>query len=317
MWIQFGYSELMFSLNYQHLRYFWVTAREGTLTSASRRLRLAPSTVSAQIKSLESSLGYPLFERRGRGLVLTERGQVVKQYADDIFALGEEMVDAISRSTGLRHAYRFRVGVGNDLPKLVAWDLLSPALRVDDFPVRLVVHEERADRLVADLAVHQFDLVLTDRPVGLSSDVHAKSILLGESGLSWMAAPALAAQVLHGFPRSLQGAPVLLPEVGSAMRDLIERWFERVGVRPEIVAEFGDSALLKAFGQEGAGVFPVPTIVRSTVESQYRVVAVGDMEDAWQRIYAVVMPSRLANPAVRAVLDGARDNIRFKRSDNA
>jgi LysR family transcriptional activator of nhaA len=301
------------NLNYQHLRYFWVTAREGNLTRAAKLLRLAPSTVSAQIKSLEDAVGHDLFDRRGRGLVLTERGHVVKEYADDIFALGKELVDAVQSETGPRHAYRLRVGVGNDLPKLVAWELLSPALRVEGFPVHLIVHEDRADRLVADLAVHHLDLVLADAPVGLSSDVHADSVLLGESGVTLMASPPLAATVIGGFPDSLNDAPVLLPEVGSAMRGLLEVWFGRRRIRPRIVAEFGDSALLKAFGQEGAGVFPVPTVVREAVEAQYRVVAIGELEDSWERFYAVAMPARMNNPAVEAVLRAAERNIRLHR----
>lgn len=301
-------------LNYQHLRYFWVTAREGNLTRASRLLSLAPSTVSAQIRSLEEAVGHELFDRSGRGLQLTERGQVVKEYADDIFALGQELVDAVRSETGPRHAYRLRVGVGNDLPKLVAWEFLSPALRVEGFPVHLVVHEDRADRLVADLAVHHLDLVLADAPVGLSSDVHAESVLLGSSGVTLMAAPALASRVLAGFPGSLQDAPVLLPEVGSTMRGLLETWFERTRIRPRIVAEFGDSALLKAFGQEGAGVFPVPTVVREAVEAQYRVVSIGELEDTWERFYAVAMPTRMNNPAVDAVLRAAEQNVRLHRT---
>ncbi|MFT4625829.1 MAG: LysR family transcriptional activator of nhaA [Myxococcota bacterium] len=303
-------------LNFQHLRYFWMTAREGHLTRASALLRLSPSTVSAQIKTLEESLGYPLFERRGRGLVLTERGELVKAYADDIFALGQEMVDSVRRATGTRYAYRFRVGVGNDLPKLIAWELLSPALRMDDFPVHLVVHEDRPDRLVADLAVHHLDMVIVDSPVGLSSDVRANSVLLGESTVSLMAAPKVAAQVLRDFPRSLEGAPLLLPEVGSAMRTLLEQWFDRVSIRPHVVAEFGDSALLKAFGQEGAGVFAVPTAIRGAVEAQYNVLTVGELEDAWERVYAVVMPSRMENKAVQAVLAAADKNVRLNRTES-
>jgi LysR family transcriptional regulator, transcriptional activator of nhaA len=289
-------------INYQHLRYFWFTAREGQLTKASRRLNLSPSTVSSQIKTLEHQLGYALFERRGRGLVLTERGELVKAYADEIFALGQEMVEAVRSATALRHAYRFRVGVANDLPKLVAKTLLLPSLHIDDFPVHLVVHEANADRLVADLAVHHLDLVLVDRPVGLSSDVHANSVLLTESTVSLMAAPRLARRVLNGFPQSLEGMPFLLPETRSAMRDLLEGWFERTAIRPRVVAEFGDSALLKAFGEDGAGVFAVPTVVREAVEAQYRVVAVAELEDLVERVYAVVMPNRMENQAVQAVL---------------
>ncbi len=292
-------------LNFHHLRYFWVTAREGKLTVASELLRLAPSTVSVQIKSLEEALGHDLFERRGRGLVLTERGQVVKEYADEIFALGQELVDAVRSATGPRHAYRLRVGVGNDLPKLLAYELLAPALRIEGFPVHMVVHEDRADRLVADLAVHHLDLVLTDAPVALSSDMPAEAALLGESTVTLMAAPALAAKVLHGFPQSLEGAPVLLPEVGSEMRNLLEIWFAGVDVHPRVVAECGDSALLKSFGQEGAGIFAVPTVVRDIVASQYRVVTVGELETSVERFYAVALRSRLKNPAVAAVIDAA------------
>ena len=304
-------------LNYRHLHYFWVTAREGNLTRASRLLRLSPSTVSAQIKVLEADLGHSLFHRRGRGLVLSERGQVVKEYADEIFDLGRELVDAVQRETGPRHAYRLRVGVANDLPKLVAWELLSPALQVPDFPVHLVVHEDRADRLVADLAVHHLDLVLVDKPVGLALDVDADSALLGESGVSFMASPALAAQVLRGFPQSLHGAPVLLPGVGSTLRTLLESWFDRSKVRPRIVAEFADSALLKSFGQAGAGVFAVPTVVRDAVEAQYRVVCLGELDGAIERFYAVALPSRLANPAVAAVLRSAATNVRFHQTELA
>lgn len=300
------------SLNYQHLRYFWMTAREGSITKASERLLLAPSTVSAQIKTLEEWLGFALFQRQGRRLVLTGRGRVVKEYAEEIFALGEELVDASRSETGPRHAYRFRVGVGAHLPKLVAWELISPALQLPDFPVHLVVREDPADRLVADLAVHHLDLVLADRPVALSLDVQAESVLLGESSLTLMAAPALAAEVLKHFPASLHGAPFLLPEVGSAMRDLLEHWFHRHSVRPRVVAEFGDSALMKDFGQAGAGVFAVPTAIREAVESTYRCVALGELEDSWERIYAVVLPSRKLNPAVAAVLHAA-DSMRYHR----
>ncbi|MCO4768859.1 MAG: LysR family transcriptional regulator [Deltaproteobacteria bacterium] len=290
-------------LNYHHLKYFWATAREGNLTRASQRLRVAPSTVSAQIKTLEATLGHPLFERRGRGLGLTERGQMVMAYADEIFGLGQELVDAVRSKTGPKHAYRFRVGLGNDVPKLQAWHLLSPCLRMDDLPVHLVVHEDRADRLVADLATHHFDLVLVDAPVALASEVRVESVLLGESGVTLLASPKLAAGVLAGFPQSLHEAPLLLPEVGSELRRVLEEFFTTHEIRPRVVAEIGDSALLKAFGQEGAGVFAVPSAVAVAVQAQYHVVPLGELEEARQRIYAMVMPNRRANPAVEAVID--------------
>ena len=294
------------NLNYQHLRYFWMVAREKSLARASEKLLLAPSTVSAQIKSLENWLGYPLFDKQGRGRVLTLRGQVVKEYADEIFALGEELVDAARSKTGLRHTYRLRVGVSNHLPKLIAWEVLSPALDIPDFPVHLMVREDQADQLVADLAVHHLDLVLVDRPVGLSLDVHAESILIGDSTISLMATPKLAAQVLQGFPASLNGAPMLLPEIGSAIRNQLEIWFQTTGIHPKIVGEFGDSALLKSFGQAGAGIFAVPTSVCNVVESTHRVVTIRELTEIREPLYVVVMPSRKENPAVQHILECAK-----------
>lgn len=295
----------MYGLNFQHLRYFWVTAREGSLTRAAERLSLAPSTVSAQIKTLEENLGHDLFVRRGRGLALTERGVVVKDYADEIFGLGRELVDAVQSEKGLRHAYRLRVGVTNDLPKLVISDLLMPSTAIEDFPVHLAVREDRPDALVAGLAVHHFDLVLTDHPVGLSSDVHAESAVLGETSVTFMAAPDLAARVLRDFPHSLHGEPVLLPEPGSTLRRLMEEWFERHRIHPRIALECGDSALMASFGQDGIGAFPVATAVRSAVQGQYRVLPVGELPDVVYRFYAHAMPGRLSNPAVAAVLQGS------------
>ncbi|MFT5684333.1 MAG: LysR family transcriptional activator of nhaA [Myxococcota bacterium] len=294
-------------LNYQHLRYFWMTAREGSLTRASKRLKLAPSTVSAQIRLLEEALDRKLFERKRRTLVLTEHGQVVKEYADDIFALGEEMLEVTRSETNPRHAYQMRVGVSNNLPKLVAWRLLHPVLHLENFPVHLVCVEDHAERLVADLAVHHLDLVLADTPVGLVSDVDSESRLLGECGVTLMAAPQVAAHYLLDFPNSLSNAPMLLPDTGSGMRRLLEEFFSSREMRPRIVAEFGDSALMKAFGQEGAGVFPVPSMVCDQVASQYRVVRLGELEGLRERFYAVTLKSRLENPAVKAIFKSAGD----------
>jgi LysR family transcriptional activator of nhaA len=296
-------------LNFQHLRYFWLTAREGSLTAAARRMRLSPSTMSAQIRSLEESLGKPLFERRGRRLVLTEHGQVVREYADDIFALSEELVDAVHAQSGPQHATRLRVGVSNNLPKWVAYRLLAPALNIPDFPVHLVCIEDHADRLVADLAIHHLDLVLADAPVRLASDVKAESELLGECSVLLMAAPQVAARFLVNFPASLEGAPVLLPDHNSAMRRLLEDWFERSGIRPQVVAECGDSALLKAFGQAGAGLFPVPSLVVDEVAAQYRVVQVGVLDGLQEQFYAITPGSRQPNQAVQVILDSGHQAL--------
>ena len=290
-------------VNLHHLRYFWLTAREGSLTRASRRLRLSPSTLSSQIRTFEEQLGHPLFDRRGRGLQLTAHGEMVRQYAEEIFALSEEMVDAMRGSAQARHAARLRVGVSNHLPKLLSCELVSTALFLEDHPVHLVVVQSTADQLVAELAVHQLDLVLSDRPVGLAADVRADSALISESPVAWVGTPALYRKYHEGFPASLEGAPVLLPDPSSAIRADMEAWFERHRVRPRVVAEIGDSALLKSFGAEGMGLFPVPEQVIARVESQYQVQRLGVAEGVRERVFAITMPGRASMASIQAILN--------------
>jgi LysR family transcriptional activator of nhaA len=292
-------------LNYQHLHYFWIVARSPSLTAAAKRLSLAPSTVSAQIKALETALEQNLFERRGRGLQLTEHGRVILAYADDIFALGEELIDAARTRLGPRHVQRFRVGISNNLPKLVAHRLIAPACNLPDCPIHLVCLEDRGDRLVADVAASHLDLVITDQAVALVSEVRVESTLLGDCGVSLMATPSLAARYLNNFPHSLEGAPLLLPDPGAAMRQLVERFFHDLGVRPHVVAEFGDSALLKSFGQAGMGLFPTPSLVANDVAAQYRVVEVGQLKSVRERFFAAYKPGRETHPAIAAVLGAA------------
>jgi LysR family transcriptional activator of nhaA len=301
-----GVEVSVYSLNFNHLRYFWMVAREGTLTLAAEKLCLSPSTVSTQIKSLEEHLGHPLFERRGRRLHLTEYGRVVQEYADDIFALGHQLVDAVCAETPRRHAYRLRVGISNNMPKSVAYQLLAPALHVEGFPVQLVCRQDHAERLVADLATHHLDFVLADAPVALAENLAADSILLGGTGVSFLGVPTLVSRHLADFPSSLTGAPLLLPEIGSNMRNLLELFFEKNNIRPHIVAEFGDSALLKSFGQAGVGLFPVATLVADSVCTQYRCVNLGEIDPALrENFYAVTASVKRQNPAVMAVLDAA------------
>ncbi len=295
----------MEQLNFHHLHLFWVTAREGTITAASQRLQLSPSTVSTQIKCLEGQLGHALFARQGRNIVLTERGRVVKEYADDIFALGEELTEVLQSTTGGRHAYRLRVGVSNNLPKLVAYRLLSPTIHLVDFPVHLVCREDEAATLVADLGLNHLDLVLSDTPVGLAGELRTTSSLIGESEVEWFGTRALIEAWGRDLPSALDGAPVLLPGTGSNMRRLVEEWCEARQVRPHVVAEFADSALLKAFGQEGAGFFPAPAVVRSDIVRAYGVQSLGPLDGVVERFYAIAAPGRASNPAVRAVLEMA------------
>lgn len=299
-----GVPATMDWLNYHHLHYFWVTAREGSVTGAARRLHLSPSTVSAQIRTLESALGHPLFARRGRGLTLTEPGRVTLDYCDEIFSLGQELQDAMRSASPLARTPRLRVGVANILPKLVAYRLLAPVLHMPR-PVRLICREDNADKLVADLAVHHLDLVIADAPVALEHDLHVRSRVLGECGLVILAAPALADRYTADFPRSLDGAPFLLPGTDTTMRGLLDSWFEQEGIHPHIVAEFGESALLKAFGAEGAGLYPVPAVVEAEIAEQYGVRRVGALPLLRERFFAITMAHREDNPVIRHVLASA------------
>ena len=296
------------NLNYQHLYYFWIVARAPSLTAAAQKLQISPSTVSTQIRSLEERLGQDLFERRSRSLILTERGKIALAYADDIFGLGTELLDTLSSDVGSpNHVYRLRVGVSHHLPKLVTHQLISAAMDCENFPVHLVCLQGEASTLVADLAVHHFDLVITDQPVSLASDLPIESKLLGDCKVHLMCTAELAKRFKKGFPDNLSMAPILLPDPDSKMRQLLEDYFHKQHLHPHVVAEISDSALLKSFGQNGAGLFPVPSIAVPQVVKQYQVVDLGALEGITEHIYASYSASKQNNPAVEAILARAHN----------
>jgi LysR family transcriptional regulator, transcriptional activator of nhaA len=298
----------MINLNYQHLYYFWIVARAPSLTAAANKLQISPSTVSTQIRALEEKLGQDLFERRSRSLILTDRGKVALAYADDIFSLGTELIDTMRSDVGNpNHIYRLRVGVSHHLPKLLTYQLISAAISCENFPVHLVSLQGEASSLVADLAVNHFDIVITDQPVSLASDLPIESRILGECNVHLMATAELAKSLKSGFPDNLEGAPILLPDPDSKMRQLLEDYFHRKHIHPHVIAEISDSALLKSFGQGGAGVFPVPSIAVSQVAKQYNVEDLGPLEGITEHIYASYSASRQHNPAVAAILERARN----------
>ncbi len=291
-------------LNYHHLLYFWTVAREGSLVAAGKVLRLSHPTLSAQIHALEDQLGEKLFERVGRRLALTELGRVVYRYAEEIFSLGREMVDTVKgRATG--QPLRLAVGVADVLPKLVVRRLLQPALTLPE-PVRLVCYEDSYEKLLGDLALHTLDIVLSDAPVPPGSSVRAFNHLLGETGVSFFATKALARVHRSGFPRSLDGAPFLLPLENLTLRRSLNQWFDRNDIKPRVVAEFEDSALLKVFGSDGVGVFPAPTIIEADVCRQYHVELLGRAPEVRERFYAISAERKLKNPAIVAISQGAR-----------
>ncbi len=294
-------------LNYHHLLYFWVVAREGSITRACDQLHLAEATVSAQIHALEEALGEKLFSRVGRGLVLTEMGRTVLRYADEIFTLGRELMDTVkNRPTG--QPVRLVVGVADILPKLIVHRLLEPAYKLPEL-VRITCREGKHDQLIAQLAVHEFDLVLTDSPIGSSVKVKAFNHLLGECGVTVFGPPRLAARHRRRFPRSLEGAPFLLPTDNMTLRRSLDQWFESEGIRPTVVGEFEDSALLKVFAQSGAGLFADPSAIETEVRRQYRVQIVGRLEAVRERFYAISVERKLKNPAVIAISEAARQKL--------
>ena len=294
-------------LNYHHLLYFWMVAREGSVAGAAAKLRLAQPTLSGQIHTLEDALGEKLFERAGRGLRLTDMGRVVSGYADEIFALGRELTESVKgRPTG--RPLQLKVGVADALPKLVAYRLVEPALALAQ-PVRLEVHVQGTEKLLASLALHDLDVVLTDRiaPPGVS--VRAFNHLLGDCGVTLFADPKTALKYRRGFPRALDGAPFLMPGETSTMRRGLEQWFERKRIRPRIVGEFDDSTLIEVFGQAGRGIFATPSIVEANVIRQYGVRIIGRLDRVRERFFAVSVERRLKHPAVIAITESARREL--------
>ncbi len=294
-------------LNYHHLLYFHTVVREGGLAPAAAALRLRHSTISAQIHALEDALGERLLQRSGRRLVMTELGRVVYRYADEIFALGRELLDTVrGRPTG--KPLRFTVGVADAVPKLIVRELLRPAERLEA-PVLLGCREGKPEHLLAQLSLHELDLVLTDAPLPPSVSVRAFSHLLGESPVTIFGAPELARRLRPGFPRSLDGAPFLMPGPESSLRRGLEQWLEQRGLRPRVEAEFDDSALLKAFGQDGLGLFAAPHVLEREVCRQYGVRVVGRLAEVSERFYAISLERRLKHPAVVAITAAAREEL--------
>ena len=294
-------------LNYHHLFYFWKVVQRGSISAACKELRLAPPTISAQLRRLEERLGEKLLRRKGRTLEPTEVGRVVFAYAEEIFGLGRELMDAVrQRPTG--RPIRLVVGIDDVVPKEIAHALIDPALHLSE-PVRLLCREGSLEPLLARLAVHELDVVLSDAPVTPSVNVRAYNHPLGECGVTWMGAPALAKVYRRGFPKSLEGAPLLLPTDDTAIRRGLDQWFDRKDVRPVVVAEFEDYALLRAFGQRGTGLLPVPTVLAKDFRRQYGLERIGPVDGVRGRFYAVSVERKIRNPAVAAICESARRTL--------
>jgi LysR family transcriptional activator of nhaA len=294
-------------LNLKHLRYFWTVANHGTIARAAEALFLTPQTISGQLNELEKQVGKKLFRRDGRRLVLTETGRLVFSYADEMFRLGLELQDVLAgRSPG--SAITVKVGVAMVVPKLLAYRILEPVMQMAD-PVKLICHEAPLVDLLADLSVHKLDVVLADVPVNPALNIRAYNHPLGESGISFLGVPEQAASLREGFPQTLADVPMLMPSGGSSLRRNLEAWFERHAIEPSVVAEFEDRALMKAFGERGAGVFTSPTAVERDVMDKYGVDVIGRTDEITERFYLISPERRIKHPAVTCITEAARTGL--------
>jgi LysR family transcriptional regulator, transcriptional activator of nhaA len=297
----------MSQLNLKHLQYFWAVARQGSIARASQLLHLTPQTISGQLKELEQQFDTRLFKKSGRNLVLTEKGQSVFNYADEIFRLSNELQDMLTgRSPGAQ--LNLKVGIAMVVPKLLAYRILEPVLNLEE-PVLLTCHEAPFVDLMADLSVHKLDIVLADSPLSPALNIRAYSHLLGESGISFFASESEVDLYRKDFPQCLDGAPMLMPTLSSALRRSLELWFERIDVHPCMVAEFEDRALMKAFGEAAAGIFTSPTAVEGDVLDKYSVDVIGRSDAVKERYYAISAERSIKHPAISAITEAARSDL--------
>ncbi len=295
----------MVNFNLKHLRYFWAVAANGSIARASEILHLTPQTISGQLRELEEQIGAKLFAKSGRNLILTETGQTVFSYADEMFRLTNELQDVLAGRTP-SSTLKLNVGIAMVVPKLLAYRVLAPALELAE-PVRLICHEAPLSDLLALLSVHKLDLVLADCPMSPTLNVRAYNHILGETGISFFAASSEASKYRGEFPRSLNGAPILMPTESSALRKGLEHWLEKQDIVPYITAEFEDRALMKTFGEAAAGIFTSPTAVEQDVISKYDTKVIGRTAEVKERFYAITAERRIKHPAVSAITEAARD----------
>lgn len=295
-------------MNFKHLHYFWVAARSGGILKAGEQLHTTPQTLSGQIKLLEERLGRKLFRKSGRNLELTEEGRVALGYADEIFTLGAELEAALRQPSGGVRALDFRVGVADSVAKSVAYRLLEPAMDLAE-PVRLIGIEGKFADLLAQLALHRLDLVIADEPLTRRISVKAFNHALGTSSMSFFCAPALRRELQGDFPRCLDGAPMLIQGAASSVRQQLDGWLARQQIRPRIVGEFDDGALMTAFGREGRGVFMSPSVLEDETVTHYGVEVIGRSAELVEEFYAVSVERRITHPAVAAITRAARGRL--------
>ncbi|MES9967415.1 MAG: transcriptional activator NhaR [Sedimenticola sp.] len=292
-------------INYKHLHYFLMVAKEGSIARAGERLHLTPQTISGQLSQLEQNLGQILFNRVGRKLELTETGRLVLSYADEIFSLGGELEEIVSNLPDERPQL-FKVGVTEVVPKSIAYRLLAPALELPD-PVRIICREGPINALLTELALHRIDLVIADSPMPPGGGVGGFNHHLGDCGITFFASRQLAERLDTDFPECLNGMPMLLPGETTVVRNRLIQWLDERRLHPRVVGEYDDSALMKAFGRAGTGIFIAPTPIASEVASQYEVVPIGESEEIRDDFYAISVERRISHPAVATITEAARE----------
>ncbi len=294
-------------LNYHHLYYFWTIAREGSMTRACASLNLSQPALSLQLRTLEDAIGEKLFERVGRNLVLTDVGKVTYRYAEEIFTLGKELTNTLAGNQ-TEHRVRLVVGIAEVVPKMVAYKLLKIAFQQFKH-IQVVCWEGRLERLLGELALHTLDIVISDSPVPSTVSVEAHSHLIGETPVTLFGTEEFSRKYRRKFPQSLNGAPFLLPTNNSILRRGMEEWFRKHDITPLIIGEFEDGATMKAFGQEGHGIFPGSSVVAKEISRQYQVRTVGPINELHERFYAITVDRRIKHPAVLAILNTAKETV--------
>lgn len=294
-------------LNYHHLRYFWVVAREGSLKKAAARLHVSQPSISGQIRELEDMLGERLFRRTGRTNSLTDAGQIALRYADEIYGLGRELVNAVKQRPGAE-TLRLHVGVADSFPKLLTNVILKPAFNLPQ-TVHVICREGKIGDLLAQLASHRLDIVLADEPASTSHGIRTFNHRLGESGITFCAEATLAASLKKGFPKSLNGAPALLPSENTALRRTVEKWFQSAKIQPKVVAEFEDASLMKVMAADGKGFIPLPSVVVADAAEGFGFVPIGQAGRVKDEFYAITAERRITHPAVVAITEHAKDKL--------
>lgn len=294
-------------INFKQLYYFWSVAKYGGVTRAAEQLHLTPQTISGQISELEQAMDTLLFERSGRRLTLTNAGQLAYTHADEIFEIGREL-EATLKGRRDETELVFKVGVSDVIPKSIAYRLLAPAIQMDE-PVKLICLESKLELLFADLALHKIDLIVSDKPLPSELGIKGFSHFLGESPMAFYAHVDLAENLIEGFPESLNGSPMLLPGQESAMRKTLERWLDKKRIEPRIRGEFDDTALIKAFAEQGLGVFPGPLVIEDEMASQHQVQRIGVVPEMRCRYYAISAQRQLSHPAVLAISESAQNQL--------